>query len=75
MEQFGRFTRMLQPGINFLNPCTEDVIPIDLRIKSFSLGKQNVLTKDNVSLTVEAAIYYRITNPIKAAYGMGIDNI
>lgn len=75
MEEFGKFTRMLHPGLNIINPCSEDIISVDLRIKSFSLGKQNVLTKDNISLTVEAAIYYRIINPIKAAYGMGVNHI
>ena len=75
MEQYGRFTRMLKPGLNFLNPCVEEVITVDMRIKSFLLGKQSVLSRDNISLTVEAAVYYRVTNPIKVTYGIGLDNI
>ena len=43
-----------------------------MRMKSFFIGKQNVLTKDNVSLTVEGAVFYRTINPLKVAYGMGV---
>ena len=63
---------MLHPGLNLINPCSEEVIDIDLRIKSFFIGKQHVLTKDNISLTVEGAVYYRIVNPQKAVYRIGI---
>lgn len=66
---------MLHPGLNLVNPCSEEVITVDMRIKSFLIGKQNVLTKDNVSLTVEGAVYYRIINPTKAVYRLGVELI
>lgn len=51
------------------------MISVDLRIKSFSIGTQHVLTKDNVSMTVEGVVYYRVWDPIKVAYGMGVEQI
>jgi regulator of protease activity HflC (stomatin/prohibitin superfamily) len=52
VEQFGRFTRMLKPGFNIINPCSEEVLEVDMRLNSEHLGKQMVITKDNITLTV-----------------------
>ena len=46
-----------------------------MRIQSHLLGKQTIITKDNIQLTVEAAVYYRPINPIKVAYGIGLRNV
>lgn len=66
---------MLKPGFNYLNPCTEQVVTVDMRIKSHQLGRQVVITKDNIQLTVEAAVFYRPLNPIKVTYGLGLHNV
>ena len=66
---------MLKPGFNFLNPCTEEVVTVDMKIRSLLLGKQTVMTKDNIQMTVEAAVYYRPINPIKVTYGLGLHNV
>lgn len=71
VEQFGRFTRLLKPGFNYINPCSEEVTTIDMKMKTVTLGKQVVMTKDNIQLTVETIVYYRITNPLKVKYSLG----
>jgi regulator of protease activity HflC (stomatin/prohibitin superfamily) len=66
---------MLKPGFNYLNPCTEDVLTVDMRIQSYLLGRQVIITKDNIQLNIEAAVYYRYINPIKVTYGIGMDRV
>jgi len=52
------------PGIFFILPCIDDCIKVDLRVISFDVPPQEILTKDSVTITVDAVTYYRITNPV-----------
>ena len=52
VESFGRFSRMLKPGINLINPCAEEVREVDLRIIGLPVGKHPTITKDNVKVDV-----------------------
>jgi regulator of protease activity HflC (stomatin/prohibitin superfamily) len=75
VEQFGRFTRMLQPGFNYINPCSESVVEVDMRMRVNTVGRQIVMTKDNIQLTMEASVYYRVINPLKVKYLLGLANV
>ena len=75
VEQFGRFTRMLQPGFNYINPCSESVVEVDMRMRVGTVGRQIVMTKDNIQLTMEASVYYRVINPLKVKYLLGLANV
>lgn len=75
VEQFGRFTRLMQSGFNYKNPCSEEVVEVDMRMKTVLLGKQTVMTKDNIQLTVDAIVYYRVINPLKVKYLLGLASI
>ena len=63
----GKFSRMAGPGILWLLPIF-DTVPyvLDLRIIPYDVPKQKTLTGDNVPVTVDAIVYYRIVDP-KAA--------
>ncbi|MFH4974425.1 hypothetical protein AB6A40_001134 [Gnathostoma spinigerum] len=50
------------PGIFFLLPCIETYTKVDLRTVSFNVPPQEVLTKDSVTVSVDAVVYYRICN-------------
>ncbi|XP_031769533.2 stomatin-like [Galleria mellonella] len=52
------------PGIIWVIPCTDTVILIDLRTQSFSLPPQEVLTKDSVTVSVDAVVYFHIVKPL-----------
>ncbi|VVC93511.1 unnamed protein product [Leptidea sinapis] len=54
------------PGIIWLVPCTDSVEFIDLRTQSFNLPPQEILTKDSVTVTVDAVVYFHVTNPLKS---------
>jgi len=52
------------PGIFFVLPCIDNYIKIDLRVISFDVPPQEILTRDSVTITVDAVTYFRISNPI-----------
>ncbi|XP_075054316.1 stomatin-like [Mixophyes fleayi] len=52
------------PGIFWILPCTDDFCRLDLRTVSFSVPPQEVLTKDSVTIMVDAVVFYRIFNPV-----------
>jgi erythrocyte band 7 integral membrane protein len=54
------------PGIFFVLPCIDNYLKVDLRTISFDVPPQEVLTKDSVTVTVDAVVYYRIADPLRA---------
>ena len=58
-----RSKKAVGPGIFWVLPCTDDYIPVDLRTVSFDIPPQEILTKDSVTVNVDAVVYYKITVP------------
>lgn len=54
------------PGLFFIIPCIDNIIVIDLRTVSFDIPPQEILTKDSVTVSVDAVVYYNVRDPIKA---------
>lgn len=54
------------PGVFFVLPCIDNCCKVDLRTVSFDVPPQEVLTKDSVTVSVDAVVYYRISDPLKA---------
>ncbi|XP_073828731.1 band 7 protein AGAP004871-like isoform X2 [Musca autumnalis] len=52
------------PGLVFLLPCVDEYIKVDLRTQSFDVPPQEVLTRDSVTIQVDAVVYYSIRNPL-----------
>ncbi|XP_070549153.1 LOW QUALITY PROTEIN: stomatin-like [Ptychodera flava] len=50
------------PGIFFVLPCTDSYTKVDLRTVSFDVPPQEILTKDSVTVSVDAVVYYRVNN-------------
>ncbi|XP_077975273.1 stomatin-like isoform X2 [Styela clava] len=48
------------PGIFFVIPCTDEYSKVDLRTQSFDVPPQEILTKDSVTIAVDAVVYYRV---------------
>ncbi|KRX09906.1 hypothetical protein PPERSA_05298 [Pseudocohnilembus persalinus] len=67
-ERFGRYIKTSKAGLHYVNPCTDSMQKVDMRIKVIDLQRQMMLTKDNVSINVDASVYYRIINPRYAIY-------
>jgi regulator of protease activity HflC (stomatin/prohibitin superfamily) len=62
----GKFSGMLEPGLNFVIPVIQSVEKIDIRVKAEAVPDQNAITKDNVTVTVNAVLYYKISDASKA---------
>ena len=54
------------PGIFFIIPCIDEYRKVDLRTVTFDVPAQEILTKDSVTVAVDAVVYYRIRNAISA---------
>jgi regulator of protease activity HflC (stomatin/prohibitin superfamily) len=63
---FGRFTGKVTPGLRFVFPGIQRLVKIDTRIANRDLPRQMVITKDNVTATIDAVVYYRVVDPSKA---------
>jgi regulator of protease activity HflC (stomatin/prohibitin superfamily) len=66
--RLGRYKATADSGLTFLVPLIEDMIKVDMRERVINVEPQKVITKDNVSVTVDAVIYYRISDPVKATF-------
>ncbi len=58
--KLGKYKRNLNPGLNFVIPIIERAVIVDLRLIVSDVPQQSPITKDNVSLSVDAVIYYKI---------------
>jgi regulator of protease activity HflC (stomatin/prohibitin superfamily) len=63
---FGRFTGVKGPGLIILIPLVQRMVKVDLRVIVLDVPTQDVISRDNVSVKVNAVIYFRIVEPDKA---------
>jgi regulator of protease activity HflC (stomatin/prohibitin superfamily) len=63
---FGRFTGVKGPGLIILIPLIQKMIKVDLRVIVLDVPTQDVISRDNVSVKVNAVVYFRIVEPDKA---------
>jgi regulator of protease activity HflC (stomatin/prohibitin superfamily) len=66
--RLGTYKATVGSGLTFLTPFIEDMIKVDVREKVINVEPQKVITKDNVSVTVDAVIFYRVIDPVKATF-------
>lgn len=66
MLTLGRYTGMVNPGWRIVIPIFQRMIKVDLRTKAVDVPDQKVITKDNVSASINAVIYYKVTDASKA---------
>ena len=62
----GRFWKVKGPGFFLLIPAVQQMVRIDLRTVVMDVPPQDVITRDNVSVKVNAVVYFRIVDPAKA---------
>ena len=64
--RFGKFKRILKPGWNVVLPVIESFQKIDIRTKAVDVPEQDAITKDNVSIRINAVLYYKVFDASKA---------
>lgn len=62
----GKFTSMMQPGWRLVFPIVQTYQKVDIRTKAVDVPDQNAITRDNVSVRVNAVIYYKVSDAGKA---------
>jgi regulator of protease activity HflC (stomatin/prohibitin superfamily) len=70
VERFGQFRTLKGPGLNFIIPFVEAMTKVDMREHVVDVPPQEVITKDNVVVTVDAVVYYQPTDPVKLKYNI-----
>jgi regulator of protease activity HflC (stomatin/prohibitin superfamily) len=61
----GKFSSVRNPGLTFLVPFIQTMRKVDMRIKTAEVPRQEVITKDNIPILVNAVVYFKVINPEK----------
>ncbi|MFO1489168.1 MAG: slipin family protein [Verrucomicrobiota bacterium] len=64
--RLGKLQAAKGPGLIFLIPIVDRMVKIDLRVVTIDVPKQEVMTRDNVPVTVDAVVYFRVVDPSAA---------
>jgi regulator of protease activity HflC (stomatin/prohibitin superfamily) len=64
--RLGRLVGVKGPGLILIIPFVDNLMKVDLRVVTVDVPKQEIITRDNVSVKVDAVIYYRAVDPIAA---------
>lgn len=70
VTRFGQFYKSVDPGLVQVNVCTEGLRIVDVKIQISPIGRQTVITRDNVNVEIDSVIYFQITSPYRAAFGI-----
>jgi regulator of protease activity HflC (stomatin/prohibitin superfamily) len=64
--RFGRLVAIKNPGLNMIIPFVDRLTRVSLRIVTYVLEPQEVITRDNVTVKVDAVVYFKVIDPNKA---------
>ena len=70
VERLGRYLRTADPGLNFIAPFFDTMRKVDVREIVLDVAPQEVITNDNVGVTVDALVYYQIMDPVRVLYNV-----
>lgn len=66
--RLGKYASTADSGVTILMPFLDDLIRVDMREQVINVQPQKVITKDNVSVIVDAVIYYKVVDPVKSVF-------
>ncbi len=70
VERLGRFLRVAPSGLTVIIPFLDSLTKVDMREQLVDVPPQEVITKDNVVVTVDAIVYFEATDPVKLIYNV-----
>ena len=62
----GKFSNIRKPGLTYVLPIVQSMRKVDMRIKTAEIPRQEVITKDNIPMLVNAVVYFKVINPESA---------
>ena len=60
---FGKYSGIREPGLTFIIPIFQTMTRVDMRLQTSDIPRQEVMTKDNIPMLVNAVVYFRVLNP------------
>ena len=70
VETFRKYSRTAQPGLTIVFPFVQSITFVDMRETVLDVAPQTVITSDNATLTVDAVIYFEVTDPVRNVYNV-----
>jgi regulator of protease activity HflC (stomatin/prohibitin superfamily) len=70
VERLGKYQHTYDSGLHFIIPFVDRITKVDMRENVVDVPPQEVITKDNVVVTVDAVVYYEATDPVKLMYNV-----
>src|SRR2546425_5088654 len=64
--RLGKLLGTKGPGLIFLIPIVDRMVKMDLRVVTLDVARQEVMTRDNVPMTIDAVVYFRVMDPAAA---------
>jgi len=64
--RFGKYIKTLQPGFRWIIPIIETIQIVDIRVITFNIDSQEVMTEDNVPCSIDGVVFFKINDPEKA---------
>lgn len=66
--RLGKYHATADSGLTFLTPLVDEMVKVDMREQVINVEPQKVITRDNVTVIVDAVIYYRVVDPMRAKF-------
>ena len=66
--RLGKYHAAASSGLTFIMPLMDDLIRVDMREQVISVPPQKLITKDNVTVEVDAVVYYKVVDPVKSQF-------
>src|SRR3989475_6102419 len=68
ITRLGKYHGMAPSGLTFIIPFVDDIMRVDMREQVISVPPQKLITKDNVTVEVDAVVYYKVVDPVKSQF-------
>src|SRR5229473_340868 len=68
ITRLGKYHAMAPSGLTFIVPFVDDIFRVDMREQVISVPPQKLITKDNVTVEVDAVVYYKVVDPVKSQF-------
>src|SRR5229473_913470 len=68
ITRLGKYHAMAPSGLTFIVPFVDDIVRVDMREQVITVPPQKLITKDNVTVEVDAVVYYKVIDPVKSQY-------
>ncbi|MGA2484232.1 MAG: SPFH domain-containing protein [Candidatus Acidiferrales bacterium] len=66
--RLGKYRSMVSSGLTIIVPFVDDLIRVDMRERVIQVAPQKLITKDNVTVEVDAVVYYKVVDPMKSQF-------